>query len=1174
MAGRPNPYEAEAAAIDERLNPPRPAPTAATNPYEAEAQQVDTKITGMRPPANPGYLAASPDDSTTETAAKFAATGALRGVSHLPGMVGDVRDLGNYLFDWTQHKVGGRPLDEVRAENAANRAKTAKEIYGDGWLRYISPANVLPSGSEVAAGLGKYTGLYDPTTPMGRIGMGALEAAFSGPVGAIKRGTSVPGALMESAAMAPAVAVGGGASTAAAEMGVENPFILMGAGLAGTAAAQKAAAVAGRGYNATIDALGPAWERRPDVELPDGSVMPGSAGTPILNKLPGVEGSGWRQAAREFQDITGRGAADPAAARDAALRALGTESYELVPGSRATTAQVTGDMGQQVLERALATSNKEPWLLRMGEQQAAQSRAVRGTAPEADIQALPRRLAESKQQMIQALDDHIARLTTDAADRASALGGLGGPAAAGSRIEQAMRPIWENALAKAQSATEGLGGTERAAINGARLRDAVQAVYGQAKSAADVLWNDFRNRYWEHAVPVRNVLEAAKDVRGQIGKYGAMLGDSTEGRLLSSLSAEKPLMTLGQIDDLRKAVGKMISDFEPTMADRGDAPALARMRRLYGALNEALDTASEKLINTEKAAVAKGEMRPEDTTAAFEQWVLNELRQYRANQGTVDLAATGTGDGRSAGTTELSPAPGGEGQGRGPMGRAPGAEGVPDGAPLLPPEGARAYRDARDAAAQYLRLDDSLAGTVRRADLPSEVPAIVFRQGPKGADTIREIRAQIGADNPNFEAGLREAATRSLRDSGAVDANGVLNPERYAAWARRHAEALSEIPDTARAIRDAADAGANMRSLEPYVPGTPPEVLPTHFFRAGPAGAEGVRELRRMIGPQAADDIMADYGASLIQSKAVVNGMVDEGRLRSLTQSYAGAFGEVPALRAAANDAAEAAKIVAEAARARKDALANMERSAFGKIAGMSTDAEVRSKIGTLLGSASGERELGRLIADLKASPDSEMALAGLRRAAAEHVADRLTANGEAFGQGLDSARMKSDQAQSYIRANESRLRLALGDDGFDVLEKIALDLKRQQRSLTGGSLPARSNTTPDALETMRYAVPDMRQSWVSSVWSQFTPSRGALAMFIGAPYAVALGTADWVTALGGRLRAAGIQNRQDFLTAMVMHPEIAAKGLMEMPREPKASAPFIRALGNLSVMNPRREED
>lgn len=1147
------------------------APTAAPGgeDFSGFFQKHDPAPTTVKPSANPGPLSQAPEDGVAESSAKLIGTGVLKGLSHIPGFVGDARELGDYLIDWTTHKVTGRPLAEVQAEHKKWSEEGERAIYGDGWMRYISPKN-LPSGADIAATAAPYTGMYEPPTTGGRILMGGIEAATGSPVGAVTRGAKAMGALGEAARFAPYAGVGGAAATTASEYGVENPFLLMGAGLAGTAAAQKAATLAGKGYTSAIDAVGPAWEARPDVQLPDGSILPGTKGTPGLRSLPGVEGSTWRQAAQKFQGAT--------TDRDAALMALGTESYELVPGSRATTAQVTGDPGQQVMERAMATGNKEPWLVRMGEQQAAQTRAVQNTAPEADIQALPRSLAQRQRESVAAMDAEIAAAAARATNQAADLGGLGGAAAAGTQIEQALRPIWERNLAAAQQAAERLGGNERAAINGARLRDAVTAVRNDLKSTADVLWSDFRNRYWDHAVPVRNILAAAKEAQGQIGKYGAMLADSTEGKLLSSLSSDRPIMTLSQIDDLRKAIGKMISDFEPTPMTRGDAPALARMRALYRAVDEALDNASTRLLRREDAAVKTGTMQPEDTTAAFEQWVLNELRQYRAgqNRDAVGIAETGTGGGsRPAGAAGVPGASGGEGQGGRPMGRAPDAEGLPDGQRLLSPEGAQDYRAARAAAGRYLRLDESLAGNVSRADLPSEVPAMVFRQGPKGADTIREIRAQIGADNPNFEAGLREAATRSLRDSGAVDANGVLNPERYAAWARRHAEALSEIPDTARAIRDAAEAGASMRSLEPYVPGTPPEVLPTHFFRAGPAGAEGVRELRRMIGPQAADDIMADYGASLIQDKAVVNGMVDEGRLRSLTQSYAGAFGEVPALRAAANDAAEAAKIVAEAAKRRATAVADMEKSTLGKIAGAANDAEVKAKVGTMLGSATGERELSQLIDAIKASPDADAAMAGLRRATAEHVAERVIGNGEPFAQGLDAAKLRSDQAQSFIRKNEARLRLALGDDGFQVLESVARDLKRQQRSITGGSLPARSNTVPDAVQLMRWTPPEPGQSWFSSIWQQFTPQKGLLAYFIGAPAAVAAGTAEWAGALAGRLRAAGLQSQQDFLTAMLMHPEIGAKALMEMPRGPKPTAPFIRALGSLSVMaTPETKKD
>jgi hypothetical protein len=103
------------------------------------------------------------------------------------------------------------------------------------------------------------------------------------------------------------------------------------------------------------------------------------------------------------------------------------------------------------------------------------------------------------------------------------------------------------------------------------------------------------------------------------------------------------------------------------------------------------------------------------------------------------------------------------------------------------------------------------------------VPATIFKPGPGGFETVNAFRRAVGDDH-TATAMLQDTAAASLRQS-AWRQDGVLDPAKFAAWKKSHADALRAVPGdlesrftTAGNATDAIDHVAAIRrdALETY----------------------------------------------------------------------------------------------------------------------------------------------------------------------------------------------------------------------------------------------------------------------------------------------------------------------------------------------------------------------
>jgi hypothetical protein len=191
--------------------------------------------------AAPGIvnLAANPNDTATDTAAKALGTTAIKGVSHVPGFLGDIADTADYLGARITSKIKGIPVEQAMAEHNARLNALANSNEPDAPLvrSYLAARSAIPSGQDIQNKVLGTNGAYQPTSTLGKYGMmagemgigggllgaGALPSAAVGTAGnALAEATGEPLAALAVGAASPAVARIGGYGVRAAGNAIAN----------------------------------------------------------------------------------------------------------------------------------------------------------------------------------------------------------------------------------------------------------------------------------------------------------------------------------------------------------------------------------------------------------------------------------------------------------------------------------------------------------------------------------------------------------------------------------------------------------------------------------------------------------------------------------------------------------------------------------------------------------------------------------------------------------------------------------------------------------------------------------------------------------------------------------------------------------------------------------------
>jgi Inorganic Pyrophosphatase len=981
------------------------------------------------------------------------------------------------------------------------------------------------------------------------------------------------------------------------------PFVR---GAGGVGAAATTGAVSGAAGQVAEDAAPDPWKPLANVV---GQLVGGVTGAGVVEAGRSLYGaiadrlsaiaSPYTAAGRERlagQRITAA-ASNPEQAR---ARLANGAADELVPGSAPTTYQATGDQGLGNLERASATQAPERFLERRAQQNQARVGAIEGLA---DEEANPAAVGSYFRRQLDTLDQAGTAVVNAARSHAEdVMGRMGGdraPAEYGATAREAVaenyRPQFEGAdqaIAEAQQrargAAEGMGGAEFAGPgeDGASVLQRYGENLRGILSGADAAAKGRESGLWKAIDPDGTMVVGTAPMRRMAGETQAemsRLAEPMDAREAAIFDAAAKLEPTERFQDVAAFRSRLTDAMRAELWENGKSQAYRRMTKLLDGIHDALESGVDLKAQQETQAVARGEIRPEDTMM---QRLAAEAQQRYSGQNVrapaeINALATGRATGTdSAAIPTAGPrlAVGRNGEGVPPEGRPgvpPGGEGVPGAAPVFDEAAGQRYAAARQATRE--RVETFGEGSVGKVLAPgqrkgeyklpdSQVAARFFNSGKSAAEDIQGFVAAAGGNKEATDL-LKDYAAFDLRRA-AQRPDGTLDVIKYRRWIDTHGEALAAFPElrdrfgsAAAARQQLEDLQAQRAALEKAYPirpgGADADVMP-RYWRSGDGGAEGVKDyLTHTGGGQQAVDNLTDYAAHSLRTAAERNGTIDPKLYQTWARRFDGALKQLPTeVRDRFSSAAAAQETVERTTANRAQALRGYENSAAGHFLGTEPVKAVQSA----LSSDNPQQTFAELV---RMTAGDAPASEGLRRAVVDFIKQRALSNAEGGDTGVPL--IKGDVFQTLVKRNAAAFRELFSPAQMAAMKKVAADLQRSNRSIVGTKLPGGSNTPQDIAAAARYGgKPTVLGNVLDAVGGAIGAAAGHGAESLMLGYFATKGARAAVSAM----RSAGMSRVDDLVTEAMLHPEIAETLMAKtasIENRPDLMSRLARQIGNVT---------
>ena len=746
-------------------------------------------------------------------------------------------------------------------------------------------------------------------------------------------------------------------------------------------------------------------------------------------------------------------------------------------------------------------------------------------------------------------------------------------------LDRATQTTVDNAEKNAQKYRDQIPASSAENV-GAALRAPAQEARNAAKERETQLWKavDPDGKLAVGLEPVQNTAKAIYGDMTAAAKAGLSPAEKT---LADVISGFKPVESFRELTDLRSLVS---SKMREELQNSGKTPAYGRMAQLRAGVEAAIDSAVEHKAVQEHAAVARGELSPEQTIEAKLRADQNEWYQRqsaaRANSGE-DIgrnAASGAGVVSRSSRTQV------------PIGGRPandaGVKGVQGNVPLEP-NFDEAARDRLNAASESTKaraqtFDEgatgkilkpgSRAGEYRASD--AQVPAAVFHPGPTGGEDIRHyIEAAGGPDKAG--AALTDAAAISAR-SAAIKPDGTLDPDKLTSWAQKHAPALAELPastrsrfeNAANAERSISDAMATRRdAIE-------------NFNKSEAAKVAGlsedgdiVRHVGSIVDQKNGAQKMADLANAAKGKPAATEGLkravVENVFNRFLPErvdqmkSFIGERGDVLGkvfdqkelsdLTGQLEKASQAGSKAEQGAKLRQDVLNQYDKGILGKIMNLDDKRDVVDAIGSIFGRTDAAKQMATVAKTAEKTPGGSDAL---RKAVTEYLQQKFTGTAEAGTTG--TLELNRANFLKFMREHIDTLGKVLDDKQIGKLSAI---VQRANRSITATKLAGGSDTNQKQI-----AVGKLNAATIIGHMAMEAAGKaaGAAVGFVtGGPVGAFLGSEGG--SLGAKtmaaLRDAGINRLNEIRVKAALDPEFGKALLSEMPKYPDRNAAALIGL-------------
>lgn len=444
---------------------------------------------------------------------------------------------------------------------------------------------------------------------------------------------------------------------------------------------------------------------------------------------------------------------NPAAFRQNLAEAADAEL--VLPGSRPTTFQATGDMGVGALER--------------------------------EVQQRPGALEQFRQR---ATDQNEARVQT--------LEGLAEPNADTRSVGDFLRTQLDNieaehrakvaaARQEAQARLEESGGTQfdNTAGYGSGLQRQLDTLDRQRKAAEGRLWEAFREAAGNKPIAIGDFKKAVAQIADEIGPFAEKL-EGREAGIFATIRGGADYATFKDIGDLRSRITDVLRDPQELTGTQR-----RRLSQVLEQLDGTLDAEVARVADGPAIAKTMESIEAEDNAkAAWQGWV-------RANvpNGTNWLDANPPPRVLEAYERAFG-----------------GGDAAPTG---LTPNDVAAYDAARTATRERKQtFGEGAVGAVlepgpRRGTF-NTTESLVPGRLLKRPEDLRAFVAAAG-DNPEAMALAQDALAFDMRKA-AVTLDGLLSPQKLQGWIEKNPEALRAFPDlqakfaNARAAQETLDA--------------------------------------------------------------------------------------------------------------------------------------------------------------------------------------------------------------------------------------------------------------------------------------------------------------------------------------------------------------------------------
>lgn len=801
---------------------------------------------------------------------------------------------------------------------------------------------------------------------------------------------------------------------------------------------------------------------------------------------------------------------------------LATDTPELVPGSRPTTFQLSGDLGIGQLERGLARKPESfpEFAVRAGEQNTARLGELAGLAPEGGAPTAVRDLLRE-------------RLRLNAAEE---------------------EMLVNTAQRDATQAFDAVGGRVSPDLSGALMREQMEAAKASAKAAEAKLWQaiDPDGTLRIGGLPVRQEANRIFSEIPQMAKPAA--GEEAAVFGLARMLPE--VMPFNEFAALR---GRLLGAIREERAANGQTPALRRMQQLRESMDETIAGAAEQAAQADAGLLGRlsGDLSELGTAA----------QAVSAGQRYSPGAATLSGRGASAPAGLAGTA----GYSAGGPGSAAGHQGVsrPPPKPQDIVEFLISRGGMRDDGGELRAMDTNrVQGGYGTGGVGQGSFGVLSRRNGRPPDEAREIAVEAGylpqgATTRELYDAIHDS-TRGIPRYSERDADIVANWEHYmktgeapppldtrwgnvlagepanfdAAAAQRYREAAGATRDRAQTFNNnivgpvlQEQGGGGYRMFDSRVP---------ERFISSPEGMQAF--LSAGGRPETLQEALV---ADLRRTATDAAGNLNPTRFQSWRMRRQDALRAFPELDRRLGAAATAQQEVDTAAAAARTMRLDFERGAARHF----LNAEPMQAVGAALGGRNPVADM-RALAQMTAG-DADAA-AGLRRAVADYISRQYVGNTEVAASG--QAGLKSDAFQTFVRRSEPALREVFTPDQMNALRAVAADLQRSNRSIASSKVPGGSDTAQNLAAQSRLGAARTIGGEAAAAGA------GALGGWLlsgGSPMGAGAGliAGRTIKDTASRLRAAGMERTEARLAEALLNPEIA-RTLLMMPSA--ANRPII----------------